>query len=207
MANRLKSAAQTGQVRIIAGQWRGRRLGFPDVKGLRPSGDRVRETLFNWLQGELVGAHCLDLFAGSGALGFEAASRQAASVVMIEQNIRAFRALEQHCQTLGTDTVELIHQNALSWLKNTPVNSSSRQPFDIVFLDPPFDSDLLREAITALTDGNWLAPQALIYTESSLQQNNTQDQESEQEVLAGQHWQLHRHQNFSAVEVKLYRHR
>ena len=194
MSNRRKNAASGGQVRIIAGQWRGRRLNFPNIDGLRPSGDRVRETLFNWLQEDLPDAHCLDLFAGSGALGFEAASRQAAKVVMVEQDAKAIYALRQHRDNLAASTVDIIHQDALSWLKKTkPANNA----FNIVFLDPPFASNLLAEALQALEEGQWLAPDALVYSESPVDQTlgNPFDQG----------WHLHRQRRFGAVGSRLYR--
>jgi 16S rRNA (guanine966-N2)-methyltransferase len=187
-------SASSGQVRIIAGQWRGRRLAFPDVKGLRPSGDRVRETLFNWLQLDLPEARCLDLFAGSGALGYEAASRHAASVVMIEQNREAYSSLQHNRDNLAATNVELIHQDALLWLAT---KRSAHQPFDIAFLDPPFDSGLLDEAIQRLETGGWLASGALIYTECAIGQsaNNLRDKQ----------WQLHRQRTFGEVDSRLYR--
>ena len=194
--NRQKKTAQAGQVRIIAGRWRGRRLAFPNAEGLRPSGDRVRETLFNWLQGDLPRARCLDLFAGSGALGFEAASRQAARVVMIEQNPEACRALLRNKAALSTTAIEIIQTDALSWLK---ANHGQYRPFDIVFLDPPFASNLLGDALHTLIDGNWLAPHALVYTEYAAHRLASD--------LPTENWYLHRQRIYGAVEVRLYRRR
>lgn len=124
----------SNRVRIIGGQYRRRLLEFPDGAGLRPTPDRVRETLFNWLGQDLPGWTCLDLFAGSGALGFEAASRGAARVVMIERDARALAALERNRTLLATIPVEIVRADALAWLANT------RETFDLVFVDPPFDS-------------------------------------------------------------------
>lgn len=195
MSTRSKIAGSPGYVRIIAGQWRGRRLYFPDVTDLRPTGDRVRETLFNWLMPELVGARCLDLFAGSGALGFEAASRAAGAVTMIEQNHQAYSALVNHHAALSANnTVAIIHQEALTWLRE---NCSTDQVFDIVFLDPPFNSTLLPKVVRALGDGNWLAPGALIYNESHADQAAL--------PIKGKGWQLHRQGVFGSVEARLYR--
>ena len=191
-----KKSASSGQVRIIAGQWRGRQLAFPDVKGLRPSGDRVRETLFNWLQLELPETRCLDLFAGSGALGYEAASRYAASVVMIEQNRETYYALQRNRENLAATSVNLIHQDALSWLTT---HTSPSQPFDLVFLDPPFDSTLLNEAIQALETGSWLASEALVYTECAVGQPVNTPTEG--------HWELYRQRTFGEVDSRLYRRR
>jgi len=130
-------------VRIIGGQYRRRLLNFPDSAGLRPTPDRVRETLFNWLGQDLPGWSCLDLFAGSGALGFEAASRGAGRVIMIERDRAALDALEKNRAVLGSNQVDILRADALAWLAN------SRETFDLIFVDPPFDSGL---AATVLTD-------------------------------------------------------
>ena len=124
------------RVRIIGGQYRRRLLDFPDADGLRPTPDRVRETLFNWLGQDLPGWACLDLFAGSGALGFEAASRGAARVVLIEREAKAIRALEANRTTLGASQAEIVRADALPWLAN------NHAAFDLIFVDPPFDSGL-----------------------------------------------------------------
>jgi len=124
------------RVRIIGGQYRRRLLDFPDGAGLRPTPDRVRETLFNWLGQDLPGWTCVDLFAGSGALGFEAASRGAARVVMIERDRKAADALEKNRVVLGAGQVDILRADALAWLAN------NRETFDLVFIDPPFESDL-----------------------------------------------------------------
>ncbi|RLA42387.1 MAG: 16S rRNA (guanine(966)-N(2))-methyltransferase RsmD [Gammaproteobacteria bacterium] len=196
MSQQPKHRPQSRQVRIIAGQWRGRRLNFPDTAGLRPTGDRVRETLFNWLMPELPGARCLDLFAGSGALGFEAASRLAASVIMVEKNHQACRALQQHCENLSASTVDVVCEDALTWLNQ---NRFSAQSFDIVFLDPPFKSALLAQALQSLEYGNWLTPHTLIYTESENGQQPT--------CFTSENWELYRQRVFGAVDFRLYRRR
>ena len=137
-------------MRIIAGQYRGRKLSFPDTQGLRPTPDRIRETLFNWLATRLAGACCLDLFAGSGALGFEAASRGAARVVMVDHNPDIVRALRLNQQLLCADVIEILEQEAGNYL------SGRRGQFDLVFLDPPFkDSTLLEKSMRMLTDSDW----------------------------------------------------
>lgn len=148
-------------LRIIGGQWRGRKLPFPDIPGLRPTPDRVRETLFNWLQQDIVNSHCLDLFAGSGALGLEALSRGAASVVLVENHPLAARQLQQHLTTLGSARGQLVQQNALAYLQQPPA-----QPFDIVFLDPPFHQNLLAPCTELLERKGWLADPAWIYLEA-----------------------------------------
>jgi 16S rRNA (guanine966-N2)-methyltransferase len=147
------------EFRIIGGQWRRRRLKFPDLPGIRPSPDRVRETLFNWLMHEIPGKRCLDLFAGSGALGLEALSRGAASVVFVDHEYRVVEALRAHLATLSAVHAETVQADALAFLRGPA------RPFDLVFLDPPFDSPLMSETLTALEQGSWCVPQALIYME------------------------------------------
>lgn len=149
-----------GQLRIIGGTWRGRKLAVAPLSGLRPTPDRVRETLFNWLAPVLHGARCLDLFAGSGALGIEAASRGAAECVLVERDAQAVRILREQVGRLAAQQVRVIEAEALHWLTTSP------QPFDIVFLDPPFASDLLPQCIEQLENRGWLAPQAWIYLET-----------------------------------------
>ncbi|APZ44308.1 16S rRNA (guanine(966)-N(2))-methyltransferase RsmD [Acidihalobacter ferrooxydans] len=151
--------AATNQLRIIGGDWRGRRLRFPDAEGLRPTGDRVRETLFNWLQGRVYGRRCLDVFAGSGALGFEAASRGAAQVVMVEAAPRVAEALRANAALLGATAVQVEAQRAEAFLQTAP------QAFDLIFLDPPFGKALLEPTLCALAAGGWCAPDARLYLE------------------------------------------
>ncbi len=152
--------ARCNQVRIIAGQWRGRRLTFADVEGLRPTPDRIRETLFNWLAPSLSGACCLDLFAGSGALGFEAASRGAARVVMVERSAEVAASLRGNRDRLGAGAIEIINQDAASYLGGRP------ERFEIVFLDPPFgDPDSLQASARRLTEAGWLGAGTRIYLE------------------------------------------
>lgn len=152
-----------GQLRIIGGQWRGRRLSVSAAAGLRPTADRNRETLFNWLQGSLQGARALDLFAGTGALGLEALSRGAASAVFVERNRRVGNALKAALVQLDAGArARLVIDDALRFLKRTPPPTA----FDLVFLDPPFNSDLLAVTITALVQPGWLNPGAQIYLES-----------------------------------------
>lgn len=157
----------SGQLRIIGGQWRGRKLRFCEVEGLRPTGDRIRETLFNWLAPSISGARCLDLFAGSGALGLEALSRGAASVTLIERHPKALASLQENCALLGTNDAQLIQTDAISWLEKI----QPAQPYDIVFLDPPFDAGLLQPCLTLLQRPGLLAPGAHIYTEADRSQS------------------------------------
>ncbi|MGH7247424.1 MAG: 16S rRNA (guanine(966)-N(2))-methyltransferase RsmD [Pseudomonadota bacterium] len=150
------------QFRIIGGQWRRRRLGFPGLPGIRPSPDRVRETLFNWLRDVLPGAHCLDLFAGSGALGLEARSRGAASVLFVDREPRVIETLRTHLAVLHATGCEVLRCDALAFLREPA------RTFDLVFLDPPFDSPLLASAAAALEQGGWLAERAHVYMEYPL---------------------------------------
>jgi 16S rRNA (guanine966-N2)-methyltransferase len=152
------------QLRIIGGRHRGRRLPFPDQPGLRPTADRVRETLFNWVAPLIAGARCLDVFAGSGALGFEAASRGAAEVVMIERAPAAARQLRANVQMLGAQEIQIHQADALEWLARP-----GRTHFDLVFLDPPFAEDLLAPAVERLERNHWLAPEARLYLEAPVQ--------------------------------------
>ena len=150
------------RIRIIGGTHRGRRLAFPDAAGLRPTPDRVRETLFNWLMPHLPGARCLDLFAGSGALGLEAVSRGARDVVLVDANPAVVKSLQENLHLLGeTERARVIRSDALAFLRK-----EADAPFDIVFLDPPYAADLLPEAVRLLEAGGWLADPAWIYIET-----------------------------------------
>jgi 16S rRNA (guanine966-N2)-methyltransferase len=153
--------AQSRVIRIIGGSWRGRRFRFADVAEIRPTPDRVRETLFNWLGSRVVGARCLDLFAGSGALGLEALSRGATSAVFVEQNTLATRALAAFLAELNAQAARVEREDALRFLERPAT------PFDIVFLDPPFSAGLLQKVADRLERRDWLAPDALVYVESS----------------------------------------
>lgn len=152
--------SQENRFRIIGGEWRGRRVQFPRVPGIRPTPDRVRETLFNWLEPHLAGARCLDLFAGSGALGLEALSRGAASVVFVDQESRVVEHLQGQLQMLVDDRGRVVHSDAKRFL------GGPAESFDIVFLDPPFGSGLLPGLCKLLEDRGWLAKGARVYIES-----------------------------------------
>ncbi|MBU3671125.1 MAG: 16S rRNA (guanine(966)-N(2))-methyltransferase RsmD [Sinobacteraceae bacterium] len=159
-------SAPAQEVRIIAGIWRGRRLRFPQVAAIRPTPDRVRETLFNWLAPYIRGTHVLDLFAGSGALGFEACSRGAAAATLLDTDPRCITALQQHAERLQAAQVTVIRADALAWLARP--RAASVPPFDIVFVDPPFAAGLWQNVVSLLESGGWLAPGAFIYVESPL---------------------------------------
>ena len=149
-----------GRLRIIGGRWRGRRLEVPESEGLRPTPDRVRETLFNWLQPYIAGAQCLDLFAGTGALCLEALSRGAARVVMVEQAPAVAERLRRHVETLQARNAEVVRADAVEFLQQAP------QAFDIVFLDPPFRSDLIARCAGLVEARGWIKPGGLIYIEA-----------------------------------------
>ena len=152
---------KTGSCRIIGGNWRGRKIKFDDAEGLRPTTDRIRETVFNWLQPYLYQSICLDLFAGSGVLGFEALSRGAAEVVFIESNKTIVNNVKKNIVQLKMSDVTIYNKDALSWLPETNKNKC----FNLVFLDPPFHSDLLVKSSIALNDSGILADDAIIYVE------------------------------------------
>ncbi|MGR5243017.1 16S rRNA (guanine(966)-N(2))-methyltransferase RsmD [Photobacterium damselae] len=151
---------QSGFVRIISGQWRGRKLPVHDVEGLRPTTDRVKETLFNWLAQDIYQAKCLDLFAGSGSLSFEALSRGAESLTMIELDQKAAAQLKQNLTAIGATNATLHNTNSVNFL------NQAGTPHDLVFIDPPFRKDLIQQVITALEANHWLSPNALIYIEA-----------------------------------------
>ncbi|MBL4583297.1 MAG: 16S rRNA (guanine(966)-N(2))-methyltransferase RsmD [Pseudomonadales bacterium] len=153
-----------GQVRIIGGRWRSRKIEFPGANGLRPTGDRIRETLFNWLQQDVIGARCLDLFAGSGVLGIEAISRGAAHCTFIDNYEPACSSLQQQLSTLNAEPAQanVVRNDALNWLKTTkPVNQ-----FDIAFIDPPFAQDISASCCELLEASTVLSDNALIYVET-----------------------------------------
>ncbi len=151
-----------GKLRIIGGQWRGRQLQFPAVEGLRPTGDRIRETVFNWLTGYTAHARCLDVFSGSGAMALEALSRGAAHVTALELDRNAAHTIQQHGKTLAAAHLTVHNVNSLDWLKA----GNNAEPFDIVFIDPPFAAELAEQCVALLLQGNWLSPEAWIYVEA-----------------------------------------
>lgn len=186
------TASEPGELRIIGGEWRGRKLRFPALPGLRPSPNRVRETLFNWLQPELSGAHCLDLFAGSGALGLEALSRGAGSCWFVEVARTASQQIRQHLTTLKCDTGRAIDADALQWLESMPPTPR----FHLVFLDPPFRQGMVAECCARLERSGRLSDNALIYVESAVD-------EGPPDVPAN--WTLHRDKQAGQVAYRLFR--
>ncbi|MBX2809785.1 MAG: 16S rRNA (guanine(966)-N(2))-methyltransferase RsmD [Cellvibrionaceae bacterium] len=180
------------RLRIIGGRWRGRKLAIADVKGLRPTGDRIRETLFNWLMHDMVGAACLDLFAGSGALSFESLSRGAATAVMLEQHPVAARQLIQHSHHLQAAQATVIQQDALRWLTHSGCAPAS---IDIVFIDPPFADHLWQASIDSLVASQLLKAQALVYIEAPRGQT----------FQVPGSWALHRHKSTGQLSCCLYK--
>ncbi len=154
-----RTGAGANRLRIVGGLWRSRVVRFPDAAGLRPTPDRVRETLFNWLGQRLDGLACVDLFAGSGALGFEAASRGAARVVLVERDRRVYEQLRRTAEELGAgESVDVVHADALAWL------ARAGERYDVAFVDPPYASGLAAPALAAL--GGRLRPGARVYVEA-----------------------------------------
>jgi 16S rRNA (guanine966-N2)-methyltransferase len=148
-------------LRIIGGEWRGRKIHFPPVEAIRPTPDRVRETVFNWLQADTPGSRCLDLFAGSGALGLEALSRGASRVVFVDVDPVVTRHLSETLSTLKCDRADVIRSDAVLYLAGTP------EPFDIVFLDPPYAARALTETCRMIDEGGWLRRGGLAYVEDA----------------------------------------
>lgn len=155
-----------GFIRIIGGKWRGRKLSVLDKPGLRPTTDRIKETLFNWLMSVTQESICLDCFSGSGSLGFEAASRGAEKVILLEKDKQAASQLTHNKQSLKSDSMYIHHTDTLVWL-----NKEADMQFDIVFIDPPFHQSLVKATVTQLEHHNWLKPSAYIYIETEMNHN------------------------------------
>ena len=184
-----KAPGLTNTVRIIGGKWRGKKLGFPSIPGLRPTPDRIRETVFNWLQG----ARVLDLFAGSGAFGFEALSRGAAYTVFVEIDRNAVAQLKTHLRALHIDNAQVEHCAAVQFLLGGLLDAD-RQPFDIVFLDPPYGQNLLQPCITELENRQFLADNAYIYLEA---------ERALKTLPLPENWRLHRSKHSGQVSYHL----
>lgn len=187
----MRKKGRSGRIRIIGGEWARRQLPVIDAPGLRPTSDRMRETLFNWLQFDLPGARVLDAFAGTGALGLEALSRGAEAAVFLERSGKVARQLSDNLNTLGAGTRgQVVTTDALRWLQQQAVQS-----FDIVFIDPPFDAALQQAALDALAENGWLAPDARVYVEQPRGQALPQVPEN---------WRLHRDKIAGEVRYLLY---
>jgi 16S rRNA (guanine966-N2)-methyltransferase len=180
-----------GSVRIIGGQWRGRRLPVPDIESLRPSGDRCRETLFNWLQPFLRNAKCVDLFAGTGVLGIEAVSRGAAHAVLVEKSRAAATMLRRSVAVLATAQVSVVEDDALGWLLQQAPAS-----MDIVFLDPPFALNVAEKVIATLAQSQALRPGGLVYLESAA---------AGPVPAPGRGWEVLKEQQLGEVRMQLFK--
>lgn len=180
-------------LRIIGGEWRSRKLSFPNIVGLRPTPDRVRETLFNWLQGSTQGTNCLDLFCGSGALGFEALSRGAASVTFVDNAPEVVHQIRQNLQQLKAQNGEIISSQVLAWMDTHKTNQTVR--YDLVFLDPPFNQNLISPVAGLLESRGLLNDNAFIYIES--------EQHWQPEGIP-HNWQLYREKSAGQVCYRLY---
>ena len=180
----------SGKLRIIGGENKGRNIFFPATDGLRPTADRVRETLFNWLANIIEDSHCLDLYAGSGALGLEALSRGATKVVMVESNRKAADAIKQNLTNFGSESTSVICQNAISYL------SKCEQKFDVVFLDPPYQSDLMQKSIEHISKLDILNQVGWVYIEHSSHTDTP---------VVPDNWQLHRSTKAGEARVNLYK--
>ena len=150
----------SNKLRIIGGNWRSRCITFVDAPGLRPTPARVRETVLNWLRNDIIGSRCLDLYAGSGALSFEAASREAKSVIQVENNPQACRALKENAVALAAEQIKIVQSDVFRYL------AGDAEAFDIVFIDPPFAQNLAVQTCQWLEDKGWLSPHAKIYVET-----------------------------------------
>ena len=179
-----------GEVRVIAGLWRGRKLSVLNAEGLRPTTDRVKETLFNWLMMDVANARCLDCFAGSGSLGIEALSRQAQAVVFLEKFANAAKQLKKNLASLKTDKGTVINTDTLTYLSQ----KNSTEPFEIIFIDPPFHHNLVPQVLTLLQQNNWLAENALIYVET---------EKNHPPLLLAKNWQVIKEKSAGMVTSRL----
>jgi 16S rRNA (guanine966-N2)-methyltransferase len=184
-----ENKTQPGRLRIVAGNWRSRLLEIADVPGLRPSGARIRETVFNWLAPRIAGARCLDLFAGTGALGLEALSRGAADCVFVEKSAKAAQTLRANIATLQAENAVVHETSAAKFLRQ-----GSAATFEIVFLDPPFAADTLPEMCRLLEESSILADNARIYIE---------EDRSQPELKLPEPWQVLKTKNSGNVRYSL----
>ena len=183
-------ALKAGSCRIIGGNWRGRKIKFDDADGLRPTTDRIRETVFNWLQPYLNQSVCLDLFAGSGVLGIEALSRGAAEVVLVDKNKTTTNNIKINLSQLKTPDAIVYNDDALDWLSASP----DSKHFNLVFLDPPFHTDLLEKSAIALNDSSILADDAIIYVEHN----------ANEKFIAPENWSCIKDKCAGQVSYKLF---
>ncbi|OCG24255.1 16S rRNA (guanine(966)-N(2))-methyltransferase RsmD [Gilliamella sp. wkB108] len=180
-----------GSIRIIGGKWRGRKLSVLDKQGLRPTTDRVKETLYNWLMPVIHDSICLDCFSGSGSLGFEAASRGAKSVTLLEKDKQVAQQLSKNKQIIASEAIDIYQTDTLLWL-----NKTAQKQFDIVFIDPPFHRALVAKTVNQLEANNWLKPSSYIYVETEVDHNVME--------YIPLNWQLHREKTAGQVHCYLF---
>lgn len=165
-------AKGSNQLRIIGGEWRGRKLRFPDAPNLRPTPDRVRETIFNWLAPMIHGSRCLDLFAGSGALGLEALSRGAEFTTFVDSHKKVTQALQGHLELLNAnDKAEVLQMDGVKFLSHDNFINTEARIYDLVFLDPPYHLDFMQKVVLLLEANGWLADNAMLYLEIEKRQS------------------------------------
>ena len=182
-----------GTCRIIGGKWRGRKISFDSAEGLRPTTDRIRETVFNWLQPYIYQSRCLDMFAGSGVLGIEALSRGASERVFVEQNKKTAANLKANLGKLGAGNAVVLPQDALNWLALS-AKKYQQKTFDLVFIDPPFHADLLSRSCLMLNNSGCLAEDAIIYVEHNI----------DTDIVMPENWAALREKKAGQVAYKLF---
>jgi len=179
-----------GFIRVISGKWRGKKLPVQDKEGLRPTTDRTKETLFNWLMNDIREANCLDCFSGSGSLAFEALSRYARNTTLLEKDHQVANQLRENLKTLKVENATLIETDSINYLQQT-----ASQKFDIVFIDPPFNKDLVQPCCDALEENAYLSDNALIYIEKESQSGS---------FVTPENWQLLKEKSTAQVSYQLY---
>lgn len=192
----------SNKIRIMAGKWKGRNITFPSVDNLRPTGSRIRETLFNWLQGPIINATCLDLFSGSGILSFEALSRGANKVLAVDASAQVIQRIQEQAKALDSaPTLLTLQHNAYELTQYPPARWQTSYSnyiisgYDIIFIDPPFADGNLSELCAALTQHHWLKKNSLIYVEKNKKQN----------FIAPEAWQLLKNKVAGEVSYQLYK--
>lgn len=185
-----QASKSMGEVRVIAGLWRGRKLPVLNAEGLRPTTDRVKETLFNWLMMDVANARCLDCFAGSGSLGIEALSRQAQAVVFLEKFATTAQQLKKNLASLKTDKGTVVNTDTLAYL----AQKNNDKPFDIIFIDPPFHHQFVPQILPLLQQNNWLAENALVYVET---------EKNHPPLLLAENWQIIKEKSAGMVTSRL----
>jgi 16S rRNA (guanine966-N2)-methyltransferase len=185
-----KKMAKDGFIRIISGKWRGKKLVVKDKEGLRPTTDRTKETLFNWLMHDIRDANCLDCFSGSGSLSFEALSRYAQSAILLERDKSVAEQLRENLKILKVDNASVVETDSIHYLQQT-----ATQTFDIVFIDPPFNKDLVQPCCEALEKNGYLTAPAIIYIEVETQS---------QDLQLPDNWTLLKQKSTGQVSYQLY---